>query len=248
MIPSDHIDDPRRQWLIQALAAGLFGPAMGLAQAQSLFGNRPSKLPPGQSIYSLSGQVRVNDKFATLSTPIKPGDTLQTAKDSQVIFVVNTHSMILRGDSKLVIETPATAPADTSLTGLLIGGLRMVTGKLLSVSRNSPMRVTTSTSTIGIRGTGFYVESDPEQTYFCTCYGATEVQATDDPESREQVVASHHDRPLYIVKDGGRGKNIRSAPFLNHTDQELALIETLVGRKTPFVFATDAYTGPRRGY
>jgi hypothetical protein len=35
---------------------------------------------------------------------------------------------------------------------------------------------------------------------------------------------------------------------LNHTDQELALIETLVGRKTPFVFATDAYSGPRRGY
>lgn len=248
MNPSDHIDDPRRQWLIQALAAGLFGPAMGLAQAQSLFGNRPSKLPPGQSIYSLSGQVHVNDQPATLSTPIKPGDTLQTAKDSQVIFVINTHSMILRGDSKLVIETPAAAQADTSLTGLLIGGLRMVTGKLLSVSRNSPMRVTTSTSTIGIRGTGFYMESDPEQTYFCTCYGATEVQATDDPESREQVVASHHDRPLYIVKDGGRGKNIRSAPFLNHTDQELALIETLVGRKTPFVFATDAYSGPRRGY
>ena len=244
MNPSDHIDDPRRQWLIQALAAGLFGPAMGLAQAQSLFGNRPSKLPPGQSIYSLSGNVRVNDQPATLSTPIKPGDTLQTAKDSQVIFVVNTHSMILRGDSKLVID----APADTSVAGYLIGGLRMVTGKLLSVSRNSPMRVTTSTSTIGIRGTGFYVESDPEQTYFCTCYGATEVQATDDPESREQVVASHHDRPLYIVKDGGKGKNIRSAPFLNHTDQELALIETLVGRKTPFVFSTDAYTGPRRGY
>lgn len=248
MQPSDHIDDPRRQWLIQALAAGLFGPAMGLAQAQSLFGNRPSKLPPGQSIYSLSGQVRVNDQPATLSTPIKPGDTLQTAKDSQVIFVVNTHSMILRGDSKLVIEAPAGAAAPASISDYLIGGLRMVTGKLLSVSRNSPMRVTTSTSTIGIRGTGFYVEADPEQTYFCTCYGATEVQANDDPESREQVVASHHDRPLYIVKDGGKGKNIRNAPFLNHTDQELALIETLVGRTTPFVFATDAYSGPRRGY
>jgi len=248
MNPSDHIDDPRRQWLIQALAAGLFGPAMGLAQAQSLFGNRPSKLPPEQSIYSLSGNVRVNDQPATLSTPIKPGDTLQTAKDSQVIFVVNTHSMILRGDSKLVIEAPAGAPANPSITDYVIGGLRMVTGKLLSVSRNSPMRVTTSTSTIGIRGTGFYVEADPEQTYFCTCYGATEVQANDDPESREQVVASHHDRPLYIVKDGGKGKNIRNAPFLNHTDQELALIETLVGRRTPFVFATDAYSGPRRGY
>jgi hypothetical protein len=250
MHSSDEIDDPRRQWLIQALAAGVFGTAFTQAQAQgfSIFGTKPSKLPPGQSIYGISGDVKVNDKPATLSTPIKPGDTLQTGKNSEAIFVVNTHSMILRGDSKLVIEAPAEAPADTSVTGYIIGGLRMVTGKLLSVSRNSPMRVTTSTSTIGIRGTGFYVEADPEQTYFCTCYGATEVQANDDPESREQVTASHHDRPLYIVKDGGIGKNIRNAPFVNHTDQELALIETLVGRKTPFVFSKDSYSGPRRSY
>ncbi|NBX20203.1 MAG: hypothetical protein EBR58_01905 [Betaproteobacteria bacterium] len=123
----------------------------------------------------------------------------------------------------------------------------MLTGKLLSVSRNSPMSVKTSASTIGIRGTGFYIESDPDLTYFCTCYGSTVVQA-DDPESREEVVARHHDRPLYIVKDAPKGKNIRSAPFVNHTDQELALIETLVGRTSPFVFSKDSYTGPRRSY
>jgi hypothetical protein len=124
----------------------------------------------------------------------------------------------------------------------------LATGKLLSVSRNSPMRVSTSTATIGIRGTGFYVESDPEQSYFCTCYGATDVQATNDPLSRETVAATRHDRPLYIVKDAAPGKNIRNAPFLNHTDQELSLIETLVGRTTPFVFTKDTYSGPRRGY
>jgi hypothetical protein len=244
----NEVDDPRRQWLVQALAAGLLG-ASGLpAQAQStgFWGTKPSKLPPGQSIYGMSGDVRVNDQSANLGTTIKPGDTVQTGTNSEVIFVVNTHSMILRGDSKLVIEGP-TVP-DTSVTGYIIGGLRMLTGKLLSVSRNSPMQVRTATSTIGIRGTGFYVEADPEQTYFCTCYGSTEVTSNDDPESREQVVATHHDRPLYIVKDGGKGNNIRNAPFLNHTDQELALIETLVGRKTPFVFSGNAYSGPRRGY
>ena len=40
--------------------------------------------------------------------------------------------MILRADSKLVID----APQDTSLGAMVIGGLRMLTGKLLSVSRN----------------------------------------------------------------------------------------------------------------
>lgn len=249
MKSNDDIDDPRRQWLIQALSLGFFSLAATQAHAQgfSIFGSKPAKLPPGQSIYGLAGEVKVNDQPASLSTQIKSGDTIQTGKNSEVIFVVNTHSMILRGDSKLVIEPPPPAP-DNSLSTLVIGGLRMVTGKLLSVSRNSPMKVTTSTATVGIRGTGFYIESDPDRTYFCTCYGATEVEANNDPESREQITASHHDRPLYIVNDGGKGKNIRNAPFVNHTDQELALIETLVGRKSPFVFGKDAYSGPRRSY
>lgn len=250
MNPFDEIDDPRRQWLIQALALGVFGGAFSQAQAQgfNIFGSRPAKLPPNQSIYGIAGDVKVNNQAATLATPIKPGDRLQTGKNSEVIFVVNSHSMILRGDSNLVIEPAERQGADSSVGALIIGGLRMVTGKLLSVSRNSPMKVTTSTATIGIRGTGFYVEADPELSYFCTCYGATEVQSNVDPESRESIVASHHDRPVYIVKDGGTGKNIRNAPFQNHTDQELALIETLVGRKTPFVFSKDAYSGPRRSY
>jgi hypothetical protein len=242
---SQDIDDPRRAWLIQALAAGFFAGGLGQARAQgfSIFGTKPSKLPPSQSIYGISGDVKVNDKAATLATPIKAGDTIQTAKNSEIIFVVNSHSMILRGDSKLVIEPP-----NPSIGAFIIGGLRLATGKLLSVSRNSPMRLVTATATIGIRGTGFYVESEPEQSYFCTCYGATEVQATDDPQSKEFIAAAHHDRPVYIVKDGGAGKNIRNAPFLNHTDQELSLIETLVGRSTSFVFSKDSYSSPRRNY
>lgn len=110
------------------------------------------------------------------------------------------------------------------------------------------MTVHTLTATIGIRGTGFYVEADPELTYFCTCYGETSVQSTVDPESKTSVVATHHDRPLYIAKSAERGQHIRNAPFVNHTDQELALIEALVGRSTPFVFSNDAYTAPRRNY
>ena len=239
------IDDPRRVLLIRALAAGLLGASLPSAQAITfgIFGSRPRKLPESQSIYGLSGKVTVNDQEASLSTRIKPGDTVQTAQNSEIVFVVNTHSMILRSESKLIIEKQEAAPES-----LLIGGLRMLTGKLLSVSRNSSMRVSSATATIGIRGTGFYMEADPDQTYFCTCYGATEVEANNDPQSRETITASHHDRPVYIVKDGGAGNNIRDAPFVNHTDQELALIETLVGRKTPFVFSKDIYTGPRRTY
>ncbi len=239
----DDIDESRRKILLQALALGAASTLASQNALASLFGNRPAQLPNNQSIYRITGNATVNGKPATLQTRIFPGDTVATAQDSEIIFVVNSHSMILRANSHLLIETPSNSTA-----ALLISGLRLLTGKLLSVSRNSPMQINTATATIGIRGTGFYVEADPELTYFCTCYGVTDVAASSDPLSRETVTSQHHDRPLYIVGGSEEGKNIRNAPFINHTDQELLLIETLVGRTTPFVFANDAYSAPRRDY
>ena len=240
----DEAEDPRRRLLIQALAAGVFSTALPDARAQgfNIFGSKPAKLPPNQSIYRISGQATVNDKPATLDTLVAPGDTVQTTKGSEIIFVVNSNSMILRGSSKVTIE------AEKKADSLVISGLRLLTVALLSVSRNTPMRVRTPNATIGIRGTGFYIEAEPDQTYFCTCYGVTEVAANADPENQEIITARQHDRPVYILSNEGKGKNIRNAPFINHTDQELALIETLVGREPAFVFSKDAYTAPRRNY
>lgn len=265
---SNEIDDPRRRLLIQALASGIF--AAGLpgsnALAASIFGSKPAKLPSDKSIYRLSGQVAVNGKDAKLDTPIKTGDVVTTGKNSEVIFVVNgNNSMILRGDSHLVIssdkkknipqktEAKKNEPRNTERkvtepeSPSFISGLSLLAGKLLSVSRNTPIRVNTPTATIGIRGTGFYVTADPEQTYFCTCYGLTDVTSNFNPNSKETIKADHHDKPVYIIKDSS-GNNIRKAPLIDHTDQELTLIEALVGRTTPFVFAKDEYSAPRRDY
>ncbi|MDX8386435.1 MAG: FecR domain-containing protein [Gallionella sp.] len=242
----EELDDPRRRWLIQAIASGLLTAGLPATNvwAERFFGSAPSKLPVGRSVYRISGEATVNGKEVTPATIIKPGDALETAEDSELIFAVNgSHAMILRGGSNLVLEAEK-----KEASSWIINGLRLLTGKLLSVSRDSRMQVRTNTATLGIRGTGFYVESDPEQTYFCTCYGTTDVVANADPTSKTTVVATHHDRPLYIVKDGGEGNNIRNAPFINHTDQELTLIEALVGRTTPFVFENDAYSAPRREY
>ncbi len=241
----DQVEDARRRVLIQALAAGLFAAGVPGAQAlaESIFGTPPSKLPAGQSIYRIKGTATVNGQPATLQTRITANDTVQTGKDSELVFVVGGHSMLLRADTKLVIT-----PDKPQTESFIISGLRLLTGKLLSVSRQSGMQISTTTATIGIRGTGVYLESDPEETYFCTCYGVADVRATNDPESRDSVTATHHDKPLYILAKEQRGKNVRKAGFKNHTDQELMLVETLVGRTPPFVFAGTEYNAPRRDY
>ncbi len=134
-------------------------------------------------------------------------------------------------------------------TDTLVNVLRLVTGKVLAVfGPNNPQRLITITATIGIRGTGVYAEADPEQTYFCTCYGITDINANSDPNSRKTVASKHHDEPVYILAAPKGGKTIRKAPFINHTDQELMLIEALVGRSPPFVFPAEDYAGPRKDY
>ncbi len=240
---SGEADDPRRRLLIQALAAGCFGTGMGTGEALAqLLGSTPGKLPPGRSIYRLSGEVKVDGKPATIETSIGGRSTLETGRGAELVYAVGASAFVLRGESRVVLETAQ--PESTILTGL-----RLLSGKILSVfAARRPMQLKASTATIGIRGTGVYMEADPEQTYFCTCYGVADIAANADPQSQETVAAQHHDRPLYIVKGEPAGKNIREAPFINHTDQELMLIEALVGRTPPFVFPKSDYTGPRRNY
>jgi hypothetical protein len=236
-------DDPRRRLLVQALAAGFFaGGAAGREAMAQLLGTAPSKLPPGRSIYRLSGDVKVDGKPATLDTKIGGRSTLETEKNGEIVYAVGQSAFILRGESRVILET---AEPDS----LVLTGLRLLSGKILSVfAAKRPMQLKATTATIGIRGTGVYMEADPEQTYFCTCYGVANIASSEDPESRETVAAAHHDRPLYVLKGAPAGKNIREAPFINHTDQELMLIEALVGRTPPFVFPKNDYTGPRRNY
>ena len=240
---SHQTDDPRRRLLIRALAAGLFscGLIPGRSSAQSIFGNRPARLPEGQSIYRLSGDVRINEKPATLQTKIGPGDTIETGANAEIVYVVGENAFILRGSGRVSLE------GESGST--LLSGFRLVTGALLSVfPPKRPLRLATQTATIGIRGTGVYLESEPKQTYLCTCYGTADVAASNDQQSKETVVSKHHDNPLYILADEQPGRNIRGASFKNHTDQELMLIETLVGRTPPFVFPKESYKAPRRQY
>lgn len=210
--------------------------------AADIAGSLPEMLPPGRSIYRLSGEVTVNGVPATAQTKIGPTDTVATGVRGEVAFAVSDSAFILRQGSRVELSQRRDG-------NLLTDGLRVLTGALLAVfPRKRPRYVTTLTATIGIRGTGVYVETDPEQTYFCTCYGVTDVRASNDAQSTKTVESRHHDEPLYILARAPEGRSIRRAPFIHHTDQELALIEALVGREPPFVFPSEDYGGVRRPY
>ncbi|RDH82389.1 MAG: hypothetical protein DIZ80_08830 [endosymbiont of Galathealinum brachiosum] len=233
-----NLDDRRREFLLSALSAGLYATgSMGILQPVWAMGKIPKQLVPGKSIYDLSGDVRVDGVPATEETLINVNSTVKTGDGSHVIFAVGKDAFVLRSNSSVKVEGSS-----------IISQIRLISGKLLSVFgkrvEKQTLSLHTTTATIGIRGTGVYLEAEEKQTYVCTCYGTAELSANEDSKSVERVETRHHDAPRFILADQSVGKNIQPAPVFNHTDDELALVETLVGRVVPF--SGGAYSSPRK--
>lgn len=237
---SDDIDNSRRTLLVWALANGVFAatsllPGARDAAAQVL-GRVPKPLPKGQSFYDIQGPVKVNGKLAGRDTRVGSNDTVETGKGAQAIFVMGSEAVLLRADTRLEMKG----------SDAFVNQLRVLTGAMLSVFGKGNRTVIGPTSTIGIRGTGLYVEAQPDMTYVCTCYGITDIAASDDPKVSEQIVSAHHDAPRYVLAKPDKGRRIVPAPFKNHSDLELMLIESLVGRTPPFSLFDESYGSPRR--
>ena len=229
----------QRRALVQALAAGALGATgIGVSTAQ-LLGKVPRPLPAGRSIYTLRGEVTVDEIAADLNTAITPNSRVRTGPGGQVAFVVGSEAFLLRANSRMDLM-------QDERTGLT-RSLRLLSGKLLSVFGSGRFRAQTSLATIGIRGTGVYLEAEAERSYICTCYGTTRIAAIDDPSLSEEIVTRHHDAPRYVYATGRSDARIQPAPFVNHTDDELALLEALVGRTPPFSVPGE-YGAPRRDY
>ena len=149
----------------------------------------------------------------------RAGERVVTGAGESITFVIDRDAMLVRQNSSLE---------------LLRDGFRLVTGAVLSVFGPGGRReLKTTTATIGIRGTGVYLEAEPGRTYVCTCYGEAVLEPLDDPAARETVRTRHHEQPRYIMASGAP-QMVMPAPVRNHSDAELEMLEALVGREPPF--------------
>jgi hypothetical protein len=178
-----------------------------------------------KGVYRVKGDVRINGRPAVENMELAAGDVIVTGRGAELIFVAQKDAYLVRENSR--VELAGTAGA------LLLTGLRVVTGAVLSVfERDRQKRIVTSTATIGVRGTGVYVESEPTRSYVCTCYGETEIAPLADPAHSERIATTHHEQPRYVYASGAT--MMVRAPVFNHTDAELALLEWVVGREPPY--------------
>ena len=214
----------RRRTLKALAAAGLLGPAgiSGLIRDALAKGDAP--VQPG--LHKIRGEVIVNRRVATEGQLIKPGDTVVTGRNSEAIYVIGQDAFMQRELSTVSFGSEAVQNL-----------MRVVSGKLLSVFGKGARTIQVSTATIGIRGTGCYIEEENHgavaRTYFCLCYGDVELTPSAAPKEAERYSTTHHDKPMYIHNDMKMPKMMVPADVINHTDDELTLLEALVGRRPP---------------
>ncbi|MCB2101370.1 MAG: hypothetical protein KDE22_10900 [Rhodobacterales bacterium] len=212
-----HSVNRTRRGVVKAAAAGLLSlplAARGL-RAQSADG-----------VKSVQGRVLIDGRLATPGMAVTADSQVETGPGAQAVFTIGDSGFLVRGRTLVILR--GEAPKDDRPSAV-VRALTIISGALLSVHGKGAKSIDTPVATIGIRGTGLYVEARPNETYACTCYGTVDLAARADPGVRETVVTKYHDAPRLIRPDA-----ILKARVMNHSDRELVLLESLFGRMPPF--------------
>lgn len=217
----------RRARLKQLAALGLLGPAgvAGLIQEALAKGDTPVL----RGINSLSGSVTVNGNPAKAGAPVKPGDKVSTGNGSSAVVVIGKDGFLLRDSTTVTFQESKKKPG-------LVQSVLVTTGKILAVFEKRSeegLMIEVPHATVGIRGTGCYLEVHDTRTYFCLCYGEAAVNGVGMPQPKI-LKTTHHENPVWLDDSGGIMK-VEKANFVNHNDDELIMLEKLNGREPPFV-------------
>ena len=177
-------------------------------------------------VHELVGEVTLDGVPLTRNAALQAGQTIRTGTDGRVWFSIGADAYFLRPNSRLRLD--ASKPREP-----IIDLVRLFAGALGATFRpGSRRQLTAPTVTIGIRGTGVYLETAPEVTYFCACFGSTEILS---PGGRtiETVGGGKHQARLMHTDTTG-AMRIAPAGMDRHTNEEMARLEALVGRAYPF--------------
>lgn len=206
----------RRELMFALSGAVLVGPGGILALLP-----RPAHAQGAQGIRNVDKNVLIGDRAASPGMAVNPGDTVATAAASSTSFVVGSDAFLLRENTRLEFgQGPHVSACKFPQGGVLCA---------TAAERTFVTRALTVTVTEG----ACCIEAEPERTYFCLCYGSAVLQLAAAPDRRDGILAIRHDRPVYISAAGGDDV-MTTAPFHHHTDEELRMLEGLVGRKPGF--------------
>lgn len=213
----DELNWHRRRSLLQAAALWVAGGGWTAAHAQSR-----------SNIVELRGDVLRNGEALTAQHSIAAGDRIETGPGATVVFAVGDGAFMVRQNSNVALEgdTPSAVKV-----------LRLISGAVASVwGRGADRKVILPTATAGIRGTGVYAEIFADQDdrgYFCNCYGTVDLATGGESVVSE---ASYH-QSFWIENAPRNGRLLTPAGAINHTDEEMEFLASLIQQRTAWQIA-----------
>lgn len=203
-----------RRGLLAGMAAMTAFARLGAARAQA---------PSGGTLRKVSGAVTVNGRPAAEGAAVAAGDVVAAGADGEVAFTLGQDGFLLRSDGAVSITD---SPAGRQIN--------LDSGRLLSVFAPQTITLKTPQASVGIRGTAVYLEARPVVTNICVCYGRAVMTPTGQPGMAEEVATRHHDAPRRVFSPG-HVPLMEPYFAVNHTDDELVMLEGLLGRVPPFL-------------
>jgi len=177
-----------------------------------------SSLNATQNIKS-SGEVLINGKKLAKNQKIKFGDFIQTKSKSKVVFNIGKSAFLANSNSKFSVKKVGS----TQILNVIAGGALAV-----FEHGDGKHEVQTPNMTAGIRGTGVFAKVKDGKTYFCTCYGETQLENTHNHYAKK-LKATHHNM-VWVTKTKIKPVD----KMIDHNDEELRELEAFVGRIPDF--------------
>jgi hypothetical protein len=175
-------------------------------------------------IREIAGTVWINQDRATVDAVIQPGDTITTGDNSKIIFVMGQDVFKLGSNGVLKLQR--------SKDYSFVRAMRVISGALTAVFAKGEKEIYSPTAALGIRGTGLFLKIEQDRTYFCNCYGKSEVVTTASLPQRRTLSATHHQ--ACAISHDTHHPLIFSDTLREHRDEDLIYLEAFVGRKPPF--------------
>ena len=177
-------------------------------------------------IHELEGKVWVNGKLANLETEIHFGDQVMTGGLSHVVIKLDGSVYRIANSSKLTLPE-----------GKENVSLNFLYGAFLAVFRHDVHKtIHTRAAILGVRGTGLYLSDRGNETHLCACYGDIDFFDASNPENKRHIHAEYHHLASLDHKTGKFKTNLR---MTGHTDEDLFVLEELVGRTPPETFRVE---------
>ncbi len=162
-----------------------------------------------------SGEVLVNGKKISKNQKIKFGDFIETKSKSKVVFNIGKSAFLANSNSKFSVKKDGS----TQILNVIAGGALAV-----FEHGDGKHEVKTPNMTAGIRGTGVFAKVHDGKSYFCTCYGETEL-VNKHNQYGKKLKATHHNM-VWVTKTSIKP----TKEMLHHSDDELRELEAFVGR------------------